>query len=118
MVCGLLCLQGLLDKLASMEEELKSQQQKKEKLEADIEMCSIKLDRAEKLIGGLGGEKARWEEAALDLAKAQVWLSGWHMRSGRTAADTVLWGHPLNDTCIRDLIVVLAYLSIIVCSVM
>jgi hypothetical protein len=61
-----------LEKLASMEEELKGQQRKKEQLEADIEMCSIKLDRAEKLIGGLGGEKARWEEAALELAKAQV----------------------------------------------
>lgn len=69
---SLLCLQGLLDKLASMESDLKSQQRKKEQLEADIELCSIKLDRAEKLIGGLGGEKARWEEAALELAKAQV----------------------------------------------
>lgn len=68
-VCG---VQGLLDKLASMESDLKGQQRKKEQLEADIEMCSIKLDRAEKLIGGLGGEKARWEEAALDLVKAQV----------------------------------------------
>lgn len=66
--------QGLLEKLASMEEELKGQQRKKEQLEADIEMCSIKLDRVEKLIGGLGGEKARWEEAALELAKAQVWF--------------------------------------------
>lgn len=65
-------MQGLLDKLASMESDLKAQQRKKEQLEADIELCSIKLDRAEKLIGGLGGEKARWEEAALDLAKAQV----------------------------------------------
>jgi dynein heavy chain len=57
-----------------MEAELKGQQHKKEQLEADIEMCSIKLDRAEKLIGGLGGEKARWEEAELELAKAQVRL--------------------------------------------
>lgn len=65
-------LQGLLDKLASMESELKGQQRKKEKLEGDIELCSIKLDRAGKLIGGLGGEKARWEETALELAKAQV----------------------------------------------
>lgn len=68
--------QGLLEKLASMVEELKGQHRKKEQLEADIEMCSIKLDRAEKLIGGLGGEKARWKEAALELAKAQVWPSG------------------------------------------
>jgi dynein heavy chain len=65
-------LQSLLDKLASMEAELKGQQRKKEQLESDIELCSVKLERAGKLIGGLGGEKARWEETALELAKAQV----------------------------------------------
>lgn len=65
-------LQSLLDKLASMEAELKGQQRKKEQLESDIELCSIKLERAGKLIGGLGGEKARWEQTALELAKAQV----------------------------------------------
>jgi len=40
--------------------------QKKE-LEDSIELCSQKLDRAEKLITGLGGEKARWSEIAADL---------------------------------------------------
>lgn len=29
-----------------------------------IDLCSQKLDRAEKLIGGLGGEKSRWSETA------------------------------------------------------
>jgi dynein heavy chain len=65
-------LQSLLDKLASMEAELKGQQRKKEQLESDIELCSVKLERAGKLIGGLGGEKARWEDTAIELAKAQV----------------------------------------------
>lgn len=37
--------------------------QKKE-LEDNIELCSQKLDRAEKLIGGLGGEKQRWSQTA------------------------------------------------------
>lgn len=58
--------------MSSMETELKGQQRKKEQLERDIELCSIKLTRAEKLIGGLGGEKARWQDTALELAKAQV----------------------------------------------
>ena len=31
-------------------------------------MCCKKLDRAEKLIGGLGGEKHRWSTSALALA--------------------------------------------------
>lgn len=37
---------------------------KKKDLEDDIDLCGQKLDRAEKLIGGLGGEKARWSEIA------------------------------------------------------
>jgi hypothetical protein len=31
-------------------------------LAADVALCEIKLDRATKLIGGLGGEKTRWTE--------------------------------------------------------
>ncbi|KAF6263196.1 dynein heavy chain 8 [Scenedesmus sp. NREL 46B-D3] len=69
-------LQSLLDKLAAMEAELKGQQRKKEQMESDIELCSVKLERAGKLIGGLGVEQARWEETALQLAKAQVNLTG------------------------------------------
>lgn len=30
-------------------------------------LCAQKLVRAEKLIGGLGGEKDRWSQAAIDL---------------------------------------------------
>jgi dynein heavy chain len=30
-------------------------------------MCTKKLERAEALIGGLGGEKTRWIQAAKDL---------------------------------------------------
>ena len=29
-----------------------------------VDLCAKKLERAEKLIGGLGGEKQRWTEAA------------------------------------------------------
>ena len=34
--------------------------EKKKELEENIDICSKKLERAEKLIGGLGGEKNRW----------------------------------------------------------
>lgn len=37
---------------------------RKNKLEFDVHMCTVKLDRAEKLIKGLGGEKTRWTAAA------------------------------------------------------
>ena len=54
----------VLDKLQLLNDELEANQKKKESLEANIDLCSKKLDRAEKLIGGLGGEKERWGEAA------------------------------------------------------
>lgn len=31
--------------------------------------CTVKLTRAEKLIGGLGGEKSRWQATVQQLAK-------------------------------------------------
>ena len=60
-------LQELMMKLAGMEAELRSNTAKKERLEADIALCSVKLERAEKLLGGLGGEQARWTAAAAQL---------------------------------------------------
>ncbi len=47
-----------------MNDEFEAQQQRKKDLEDNIEKCSKKLDRAEKLIGGLSGEKDRWIENA------------------------------------------------------
>jgi hypothetical protein len=67
-------LKGLMDRLAGMEAGLKANTVKKEGLESEIELCSLKLQRAEKLIGGLSGEKARWQDAASLLAKAHVSL--------------------------------------------
>jgi hypothetical protein len=37
-------------------------QARKAQLEYEVDLCEKKLDRATKLIGGLGGEKARWTE--------------------------------------------------------
>lgn len=38
----------------------------KEKLEAEVNRCRIQLERAERLIQGLGGEKEAWKRRALD----------------------------------------------------
>jgi len=45
-------------------------------LEEQVDMCEKKLDRAEKLIGGLGGEKDRWNLAADSLAITYNNLTG------------------------------------------
>lgn len=60
-------LQEVTDKLQALNDEFAAETKKKKELEDNIELCSQKLDRAEKLIGGLGGEKSRWSEAAVSL---------------------------------------------------
>ncbi len=50
--------------------------EKKSQLEQNIDLCSKKLDRAEKLIGGLGGEKTRWGEAAKELGERYDNITG------------------------------------------
>ncbi|PSN48405.1 hypothetical protein C0J52_12085 [Blattella germanica] len=52
------------DKLQALNDEFAAMTKKKKELEDAIDVCSQKLDRAEKLIGGLGGEKTRWSETA------------------------------------------------------
>lgn len=43
----------------ALQAEFERMNNKKNDLEANIDLCSKKLDRAEKLISGLGGEKDR-----------------------------------------------------------
>ena len=51
-------------------------QQKKKELEDNINQCEQKLIRAEKLIGGLGGEKDRWTENARTLGETYFKITG------------------------------------------
>ncbi|MGH0124048.1 UNVERIFIED_CONTAM: hypothetical protein FKN15_034456 [Acipenser sinensis] len=57
-------LKEVEDRLQALNDEFEIMNNKKKDLEDNIELCSQKLVRAEKLIGGLGGEKDRWTEAA------------------------------------------------------
>lgn len=45
-------------------------------LEQQVDLCQMKLERAEKLIGGLGGERDRWSKAAADLSERYDNLTG------------------------------------------
>ena len=60
-------LQEVEDNLQALNDKLNEMQDKKAKLEHDVDQCEKKLVRAEKLIGGLGGEKSRWKEVAAGL---------------------------------------------------
>ena len=64
------------DRLATLKTQFKEMTEKKEQLEQQVDLCAKKLVRAEKLIGGLGGEKDRWTLAAESLQKAYDNLIG------------------------------------------
>jgi dynein heavy chain len=51
-------------------------QARKQQLEEEVSLCQKKLERATKLIGGLGGEKTRWQEVAKKLAADYTHLTG------------------------------------------
>eukprot|EP00892_Ulva_mutabilis_P009854 jgi/Ulvmu1/7240/UM035_0027.1 len=71
-----IALQEVMDKLGALAADLKAKRDKKEQLEHDVTMCGIKLDRAQKLMSGLGGEKIRWTTAAEDLQEQHELLVG------------------------------------------
>lgn len=60
-------LQLVEDKLTNLQQKLKDTEDEKMRLQDEVELCAKKLERAKKLIGGLGGEKDRWAQAAIDL---------------------------------------------------
>ena len=69
------CVQ-VSDKLQALNDEFEAMTQKKKELEENIDVCSKKLDRAEKLIGGLGGEKERWTVNAQVLGEKYFNITG------------------------------------------
>jgi len=60
-------LQLILDKLQKLNDFFAEKSREKKRLEDEIDNCEKKLDRAEQLLGGLGGEKDRWSENAINL---------------------------------------------------
>lgn len=54
-------LKEVEDRLADLQKTFEEKTEEKAQLEFQVELCAKKLERAEKLIGGLGGEKTRSE---------------------------------------------------------
>jgi dynein heavy chain len=63
-------LKGVVDKLAELEKNYNGAVDKKEALALQVEQCEIRLESAQKLIGGLGGEETRWRATCLELNDA------------------------------------------------
>ena len=64
------------EKLAALQAQFEETTRKKDDLEAQADDCERKLDRAQKLMSGLGGEKSRWGEASADLGQIFTNLTG------------------------------------------
>ncbi|XP_061547478.1 dynein axonemal heavy chain 7 isoform X6 [Phycodurus eques] len=69
-------LKEVQDEVAKLNQILDANKKKKIELENQVDLCKKKLERATQLIGGLGGEKTRWNEMALTLGKLYDNLTG------------------------------------------
>lgn len=69
-------LKAVQDSLARLQADFDAMVAKGDQLEKDVENCKLKLARAEQLIGGLGGEKARWSVEAKELGISYDNLTG------------------------------------------
>jgi dynein heavy chain len=69
-------LKEIVDKVDDLNNQFKKMTEEKQQLEFQVDLCAKKLERAEKLIGGLGGEKERWSTAAVNLQNTYDNLTG------------------------------------------
>lgn len=63
-------------KIKAIQDDLEENESKKKTFQDEATAVQIKLQRAENLIGGLGGEKQRWEQIAINLGKIYLNLTG------------------------------------------
>ncbi len=54
-------LKGVEEKIAALESQYEEATAKKASLAQQVLRCTVQLQRADKLIGGLGGERVRWQ---------------------------------------------------------
>jgi len=69
-------LRGVEEKIAELEAKFTESVAKKEELAAKVADAEIKQDRAGRLLGGLGGEKIRWNETVKSLTQQEANLIG------------------------------------------
>lgn len=69
-------LQRVVNRLQVLNDKLQALSEKKVRLENEVTRCSEQLERAQTLLGGLGGEKQRWTEIVTNLQAALYNLTG------------------------------------------
>nr|XP_033781609.1 dynein heavy chain 12, axonemal isoform X2 [Geotrypetes seraphini] len=95
-------LKEVEDRLATLEHTFHEKTEEKVRLEFQVDLCAKKLERAEKLIGGLGGEKSRWSKAADDLQNTYDNLTGDVLISAGVIAYLGAFTAAYRQECSRD----------------
>ncbi|VEL06883.1 unnamed protein product [Protopolystoma xenopodis] len=95
-------LTELEEKLAVLQAKLQATQDEKHRLENEVQLCAVKLDRAKKLIGGLGGEKDRWSQASITLEDIYNNLTGDVLISAGVIAYLGPFTSIYRDECTED----------------
>ncbi|XP_069101059.1 dynein axonemal heavy chain 12-like isoform X1 [Argopecten irradians] len=89
-------------RLADLKSTFEEMTAKKQQLEDQVDLCGKKLIRAEKLIGGLGGEKDRWTQAAANLQNIYDNLVGDVLISAGVIAYLGPFTLAFRDSCTVD----------------
>ncbi|NWU76504.1 DYH7 protein, partial [Onychorhynchus coronatus] len=89
-------------RLAALEQTFTEKTEEKARLEFQVDLCAKKLERAEKLIGGLGGEKTRWDKAAKDLQEEYDNLTGDVLVSAGVIAYLGAFTAAFRQQCTKD----------------
>nr|XP_027777371.1 dynein heavy chain 12, axonemal [Marmota flaviventris] len=88
--------------LENLQKTFKEKTEEKAALEDQVELCAKKLERASRLIGGLGGEKTRWAQAADDLQITYENLTGDVLVSAGVIAYLGAFTSGFRQTCTED----------------
>ena len=88
-------------KVAALNAKLDEANGKKKDLQDQSDRCEAQLERAGKLIGGLGGEKVRWNNTIVALTRGSA-ASSATWSSPRASSRTAVRSRPLSGpTCSR-----------------
>jgi dynein heavy chain len=90
------------ERLENLNQNLQDTTDKKNNLEREVDLCGKKLVRAQKLIGGLGGEKTRWTQAASDLQAIYDNLLGDVLISSGVIGYLGPFIATFRDECVKD----------------
>jgi dynein heavy chain, axonemal len=69
-------LRSIEEKLAGLQAEMNENVRKKHQLEEDIDLTTVRLERAEQLMNGLGSEQTRWVQAVTQLSAEKAGHAG------------------------------------------